>query len=215
MKKVSIFMFLISLLLVTGCQKKNTLSTLESVNDYLNKNFPNDSFTVEFYSNVNLVAAASTCGRASGHTWLVTSKNTGISFYVQDDYEFNSFTCEYSLTDNYCAIYFDDKLSEIGDSRIIPYANRKESSVEENEIGSLSSILGINLDLNSFASEAELAEFAVNVRQTLLDDDLINNHLPYNFGLGIYEGDSKICTLALKEADNVDYIIEKIDEKKQ
>lgn len=214
MKKVSIFIFLISLLLVTGCQKKNALSTLESVNDYLNKNYPNDSFTVQFYSNVTLNAMASTCSSVPGHTWLVTSKNTGISFYVQDDYEFNSFTCEYSLTDNYFDIYFDNKLSEIGDSRIIPYVNRNESSVEENEIGFLSSILGIDLDLNSFASEAELAEFAVNVRQTLLDDDLISNKLPYNFRLGIYEGDSLMCTMALKAADNVDYIINKINEKK-
>lgn len=214
MQKKAILFFLISIFLVTGCQMKNGLSTEKSVYNYLNENYPGDSFTVQFYSNVTLNAMASTCGSASGHTWLVTSKNTGISFYVQDDYEFNSFTCEYSLTDNYFDIYFGNKISEIGDSRIIPFVNSNESSVEENESGFLSSILGIDLDLNSFASEAELAEFAVNVRQTLLDDDLISNRLPYNFRLGIYEGDSLMCTMALKAADNVDYIIEKINEKK-
>ena len=214
MQKNAILLFLISIFLVTGCQMKNGLSTEKSVYNYLNKNYPGDSFTVQLYNDVNLRSPTGNCDNVPGHTWIVTSKNTGISFYVQDDYNFNSFTCEYSLTDDYFDVYFSNKIKDLGDSRVILDASVHESDVDEEGYGFLSTVHGVNLNLNKFASKRELAEVAVATRQALLEDERLKNELPTYFWFNIYDGDTIICSIDFRTADNVNYIIEKINEKK-
>ena len=214
MKKNPILLFLISIFLVTGCQMKNGLSTEKSVYNYLHKNYPGDSFVVQLYNDVTIRSTAGGCDSVPGHTWIVTSKNTGISFYVQDYYSFNSFTCEYSLTDDYFDVYFSNKIKEIGDSRVFLDANVHKSDINEEGYGFLSSVYGVNLNLNSFASEHELAEVAVAICQALLEDEHLRNELPTYFWFNIYDGDTIICSIDFRTADNVNYIIEKISEKK-
>lgn len=213
MKKIFLLL-LVSLFMVTGCFGSSRISTEKSVYKYLKKKYPEESFTVQFYRNVTVWSSMGGCDEAPGHTWSVTSKNTGVSFYVQDDYDFNSFTCYYHLVDNYFDVYLSEKIDELNDSRVVTH-EKLTIDDEVSGYGFLESISAIDLNLNDFSSEQELAEVAVSVQKTLLEDERIKDDLSMYFWFNIYDGDSILCSIDFSSADNVDFIISEIDAKKE
>ena len=210
MKKIIIL--IMAIFLLTGCGK---VSTEKSVYKYLKKKYPNESFTVELYRDVTIESPTGGCELVPGHTWNVTSKETGITFYVQDDYIFNSFVCKYSLTDDYFAIYLSNKIKGLYDYRFVP-----DNEVHVNDIddvtgyGFLDSIHSINLDLKDFSSKQELATRAVDVQKILMEDERIEDGLPYYFWYFIYDHGEFVYKIDFRSADNVDYILEKMDSNK-
>lgn len=213
MKKFIMIFLLVPIFLLTGCGSSNRISTEKSVHNYLKTHYPNENFNVQFYKDVIIRSVTEGCSDVQGHTWKVTSQNTGISFYVQDQYTFNSFTCNYSLDDNYFEVLLYNKIKEIGDSRIIVDCNIN-SDVDEQGYGFLDEAHNINLNLKNFTSVQDLARVAVSTRQIILEDEYLKNISNRTFWFNIYDGDTIITSIDFEAADNVNYIIEKISEKR-
>lgn len=209
-KVLYIILFIVIILTITGCRGK--ISSKESVKEYLKENYPNEKFKIEFYDSVKLKSSTGNCSEVKGNTWEVTSKETGISFYVQDDYTFDSFFCEYKLTDDYFDVYLSKVIEEMDDSRIIINEVHKNIVDEETGYGYLSSINGIKLDVNDFTTQEELADFIISLKKELLEDSIIKEKLPSYFYFDIYNGDDIICSISFHSANSKEYIIEKLNE---
>lgn len=208
-KVLYIALFIVIILTITGCRGK--ISSKESVKEYLKEHYPNEKFKIEFYDSVELKSSTGGCKEVKGNTWEVTSKKTGISFYVQDEYSFEAFFCEYKLTDDYFDVYISKVIEELNDSRIIINEVHK-SIVDENGYGYLSSINGIKLDINDFSTQEELANFIISLKKELLENSIIKEKLPSYFYFDIYNGDNIICSISLNSANTEEYIIEKLNE---
>lgn len=205
-----VFALFFVLFFVTGCGGP---ATERSVYKYLQKKYPGEKFSVKLYRDVTLSSPTGGCGQVPGHTWEVMAEDTNISFYVQDDYVFNSFTCDYALTDDYFDVYLSNKIKELHDSRLKFDPVHVNDIDDETGYGFLDSIYGIDLDLYSFLTEEDLAKLAVSTRNTLMEDERINKYLPTYFWYNIYRGDDIICSISFRSSDNVDYILEEIHKK--
>lgn len=107
---LSIFCCLTVLLVATGCGvQRPKLIDEESVVNYLKDTYPNETF--EIISNKEIDITHSNCGdeKVVGTSWLVKSNNTGIEFNVKDSYDFNSFTCEYGIKNDYVTSALEEK----------------------------------------------------------------------------------------------------------
>lgn len=211
MKKVTqTLLFLISILICTSC---GHISTEKSVQKYLKRLYPNEEFTISHYNKVKLEGDVGGCDNANGNTWIVKSKDTNITFFVQDDYIFNSFTCEYSLIDNYFDVYLTKTIEKMNDPKI---KVENVTDVVEKGAGYLPRIFSIDLALNDFNSKEELASFMVDVRSKLATDSRIKEELLDGYGsfwFDIYDDDKVIYNINFYLSDNVDYILEEINKK--
>lgn len=107
---LSIFCCLSILLVATGCgAQKPKLIDEKSVFNYLKDTYPNETF--EIISSEEIDITHSNCGDENvvGTSWLVKSNNTGIEFNVKDSYDFNSFTCEYGIKNDYVTSALEEK----------------------------------------------------------------------------------------------------------
>lgn len=104
MKKIIISLFCIMILSIflIGCGKKKEpiLKTKEDVYNYLNEIFPNQQFDVLEVEELEIGDDA--CEKKyMGNNWTVYSKEDDITFNVYDTYYFNSFTCKFSIGNDY------------------------------------------------------------------------------------------------------------------
>ncbi len=216
MKKfIMTLLVLTSVLTCSGCifGSSNHKSTKDSVQKYLKEKYPNEKFDITYYGETELSGDDGGCDNAKGNTWNVKAEDTNISFYVQDEYIFNSFSCEYTLDDNYFDIYLTNTIKEINDSRI------KIDDVTdpiEKGYGFLPSISSIDFDINDFSSKEELAQFMIDVRSKLLTDSRIKEELDNSyksFWFDVFDGEKILYSINFSLSNSVDYILEEINKK--
>jgi len=111
------------LLVATGCGgNKQQLVDEKSVFSYLQKNYPNENFEIIDNQQLDDVSD-SECGEGAkiGKAWIIKSTDTNIEFTIKDRYRFNSFTCNYEISDDYLQKARDSFLQEVNDYRIQSY----------------------------------------------------------------------------------------------
>ena len=209
---LELIVIFVLLFILTGC---SSISTKNSVKKYLKEKYPDEKFTISYYGKVTLKSVAGGGDEVPGNTWEVTSEDTGISFYVQDEYCFNSFTTEYELDDDYFDVYFSKIIKEINDDRIKIKDVHVNTIDDETGYGYLDSISGVDLDINDFVSKEELAEFAVSLQKKLMEDARLQKILPEYFWYNVYDGEEIICSINFRLSDNTSYIIEEINKKEK
>ena len=173
-KKLLLVLMVVLLVILTGCGNKE--SNKRSVEKYLEKYFPNESFTIKEGENVKIRSATGNCDEVSGNTWVVTSDTTGLTFYVQDSYEYNSYVCKYQLTDNYFSVYLSDFLEDYNDDRIEIEFNNSIKSQEG--YGHLERVSSIKLNINDFDSTDDLTRFAMSLKEKLYNN-FHNSYINY------------------------------------
>ena len=193
-KKIVLFIIMFSVIFLTsGCGGGHP-STKNEIEKYLKANYPNETFTVSYNGKIFIESGG--CEDVYGNSWRVTSNETGLTFTVQDDYHLISFTCYYFKKDDYLKVYISHKINYIGDNRI------KVDDYFDS----------INLNMNDFKSLDELANCAVYIRNVLLSDERIENDLLDSFDYHIYDNDELIRSISIRESNNKEYILEKIQE---
>ena len=200
MKKHLLLVLMITLLVIlTGCGNKE--SNKNSVERYLDKYYANESFSIKEGENVKIKSATGNCDEVSGNTWVVTSNTTGLTFYVQDSYEYNSYSCNYQLRDNYFSVYLENFLDGLNDDRAtIDF----ENSIKTNDgYGHLETVSFIKLDINEFSSTDDMAKFAMSLKEKLYNNSFIKKHIPQYFSYKIYNDDQLVRTIYFNKINSV------------
>ena len=99
---VSLLCIVILLIFLPRCVKKEEpiLKTEEDVYNYLNEKFPGKEFDVLDFEELEIGDDA--CEKKyTGKKWTVYSKTDFVTFNVYDTYYFNSFTCNFSIGNDY------------------------------------------------------------------------------------------------------------------
>lgn len=211
MKKIfclSIICFLVSFIL-TGCG--SNVSTERSVKKYLKEKYPNENFTIEYYRDVTIVSSVGGCDEVTGKTWNVTSKDTGMTFYVQDVEKFNSFNCKTNLTDDYFEVYISNVINNMNDSRIMIDEFHVNDIDDVSGYGFLDKINDIKLNLRDFSSKEELAKFIVSLHDKLLSDSRIAKHMPNSFWFYVYGDYQGTISIDFKICNNINNVLEKLN----
>ncbi len=140
---------MIVLLGLVGCGKP---SKSKDVMEYLNEEYPGETF--EIISKNSIELENSTCGDDTvlGNKWEIRSKTTNIEFIVSDDYDFNSFVCEFVLRDNYKLQTVKKYVYDYNDTRII---------VNDKGYGDY---VNIKVNYEDFSSSIELANVLYNFK---------------------------------------------------
>ncbi len=183
-----ISILLISILFVlTGCGSK--IATNDNILEYLNKEYPGDSFTIISKEKVNSIPIRGNgSGSHEGYKYIVQSNETNIEFIVEDIYEYNSYgTGDYILDDNYKRISIISYIESFGDSRI--EITDKELSDNPDYFISTSNI---KLNFDNFDSVESIAQVLYNFKTFYENKQPFKNDTDISVWAYIYEkGKSK------------------------
>lgn len=121
MKKKMILILILCLFLITGCGGAK-LSSEKSLKRYLKKNYPDETFKVISKKEIKIVGDDGGCDKpGKGHSFVVKSNKTKVEFKIEDKYHFNSFICEYVVSDEYLRAAETKFLAENSESRVESY----------------------------------------------------------------------------------------------
>ena len=151
-------MFLILVLcffMLTGCGKKALLSEKE-VDNYLRTKYPEEKFQIITVNEIELGDAGGCDDGGVGNSWKIKSMNTNIEFTLEDEYYFNSFTCEYGINDNYFKVSSEKFISENNDARMKSYY-------------ACSNCMGLAFERENFISSDEMFNFIQEIILKLND----------------------------------------------
>lgn len=154
-----------------------------SVINYLNEEYPNDSFEIiskERVLRIKRKYSRECNAEVELNEWTVKSKDTGVIFNVIESYGSNSFFCTYhGLIDNYFETYFELFIKKLNDNRIII----DKGNVEDNETKKYA-FNYIIIYYDDFDSYDEMVDFIFNIIQKANQDNemkkLLNYHLNSN-----------------------------------
>ena len=166
MKKIilSVFCCLTVLLATTGCGgNKQKLVDEKSVFSYLQKNYPDENFKIVDNQQIDDVSDDA-CGEGAknGNAWIIKSTDTNIEFTIEDRYQFNSFTCNYEISDDYLQKARDSFLKEINDYRIQSYYSGYYT-------------IGLSIEREDFKTSDEMINFVYDIV------DKLNKKYPFKY----------------------------------
>ena len=119
MKIIKIIIIVLTVtLLLTGCKKGYDFNNEEDVKKYLNAWYPNEEFKIEVLQKSNHIEKdevgepiSDNCIKA-GNRYRVTSKETNITFIVEDGCHYNGFYDQYDIKNNYSDVALEKIISD-------------------------------------------------------------------------------------------------------
>lgn len=147
---------------ITGCGKN---SNDEEIMEYLNTNFPNETFEIvnkEYVENVESNCQSDNDDdKNEGHKYKIISNTTNIEFEINDIREESSYgTCEYALKNDYYEQALTKYILEFNDSRIELYTGLLDANIK--------------VEYNNFKSIDELSNVLYNFK------NYYENKYPFN-----------------------------------
>ena len=103
---------IVVLFTMTGCGSRK-LKSDSDLKEYLNRNYPGEQFEVVSKEEIEIAGDVGGCDSpGKGMSYQVKSLDTNTTFNVKDDYNFNSFFCEYRVESDYLEIAEKNFLAE-------------------------------------------------------------------------------------------------------
>lgn len=188
MKKLFLILIL-CLLFLTGCGKQELVGE-KDVNSYLKKMYPDEKFQILSVNQISLGDVGGCDDGGMGNSWKVKSLNTNMEFILEDEYRFNSFTCEYGINDEYFKVASEKFISENNDFRMKSYY-------------ACYNCMGLSFERENFKSATEMFNFIKKILSKL------NSTYPFkyksfrdNIHFSIDNANNIMDTFTLKEIND-------------
>ena len=146
MKKILLGLLIIVVLFaITGCGSRK-LKSDKDLKKYLNNIYPGEQFEMLSKEEIEITGDVGGCDSpGKGISYQVKSLDTNIVFTVKDEYNFNSFICEYRVDSDYLEIAEKKFLDENSIYKVDSYYNCYKC-------------MGIKFEKEKYSSEDEMKE---------------------------------------------------------
>ena len=93
---------IILLCFVIGCSlDRQILATEKDVYRYLNEKYPTETFEILNVEEIEITDDGCSEEIRKGNSWTIKSLTTNMEFKLEDAYQFDSSSCNYTVIDNY------------------------------------------------------------------------------------------------------------------